>query len=196
MAGPPVVESRAVRKEFDGLVAVRDLELAIGAGEAYALVGPTGSGKSTVLRMLAALVEPTEGTVTVCGHDTVAERRAVHAKIGYLPDAFGLHDELRCWECLDYFADVHGVADREGAVADAISRAGLEAERDRFVGTMSRGMRQRLAFAGCTVHDPEVLILDEPASGLDPEGRARMMAELAELRERGRTVVISSGVRS
>jgi ABC-2 type transport system ATP-binding protein len=193
---PVVIETRSVRKEYDGAVAVRDMNLRIPKGQIVALVGPNGAGKTTTLRMLAALMEPTEGTVLICGADTRSDPRGARSHLGFLPDVFGLYDDLKCWEYLDYFADVYRVQSRETAVTEALATVGLEEKRDAAIGTLSHGMRQRLAIARCLIHDPEVLLLDEPASGLDPIARIELRKLLKALRERGKTILVSSHILS
>jgi len=191
-----LITTTGVRKEYGDVVAVRDLDLRIPRGEIYAFVGPNGAGKTTTLRMLAALTEPTEGTIDICGCDTVKDPRGVHRRIGFLPDFFGLYDDLKCWEYLDYFADTYGLADRENAIIEALAKVELDVKRDELVGTLSRGMRQRLAIARCVIHDPELLLLDEPASGLDPKARIELRKLLKGLQKQGKTIIVSSHILS
>jgi ABC-2 type transport system ATP-binding protein len=159
-------------------------------------VGPNGAGKTTTLRILATSLVPSSGSASVYGLDVVRRRDAVRRAVGYMPDTFGVYDDLRAWEYLDFYAHCHGrsAAQRRRLVPDLLDLVGLADKRDAYVQTLSRGMQQRLCLAHALVHDPPVLLLDEPASGLDPRARGELRELLRELRSMGKTIVISSHI--
>jgi ABC-2 type transport system ATP-binding protein len=161
-----------------------------------ALVGPNGAGKTTLLRCLAALEAPYAGTVSIDGLDTRANPREIHAKLGYLPDFYGLYDELTVRRILTYAAWSHGLAPALAtqAVEQAAHRVGLTDRLEAKAGELSRGLRQRLAIGQAIVHEPKVVLLDEPAAGLDPQARRDLSALLLQLRDTGMTLVVSSHI--
>jgi ABC-2 type transport system ATP-binding protein len=163
-----------------------------------ALVGPNGAGKTTLLRCLAALEMPFEGRVRIDGLDTRSSPRAIHARLGYLPDFFGLYDALSVRRCLHFAARMHGIetVNVNAAVIKAAERVGLTDRMGRPASELSRGLRQRLAIGQAIVHEPKVLMLDEPASGLDPEARRSLSQLLVSLKEQGMTLVVSSHILS
>ncbi len=165
-------------------------------GAVLALVGPNGAGKSTLMRCLAALEPPTEGRVTMLGYDTRRNPREIHAALGYLPDVFGLYEALSVRQSLTYAARSRGVgqADVERAVAEAAAKVGLSDRLESLAGELSRGLRQRLAIAQTIVHRPRVLLLDEPASGLDPGARKSLSALILSLSRDGMTIMVSSHI--
>jgi ABC-2 type transport system ATP-binding protein len=191
-----MIEIRQLRKEYDGSTAIENLDLDVPAGEVWGLIGPNGAGKTTLIRILATLLEPTYGTARIGGIDVVEDPLRVHPLIGYMSDFFSLYDDLLVWEYLDHFARCYGLArqQRERMIADVLQLVSLEVRRDAEVRTLSRGMRQRLCFAKTLLHQPKVLLLDEPASGLDPAGRLEFREMLIKLKEMGRTVLISSHI--
>jgi len=176
--------------------ALHGVSFHVPAGSITALVGPNGAGKTTLLRCLAALEEPIEGRVRVGGVDALAEPRACHRQVGYLSDFFGLYDELTVEQCLRHAAAIRGVpAEREREVtARAAGRLGIADRLGSRAGELSRGLRQRLAIAQAILHDPRVLLLDEPASGLDPEARHQLAALFLQLRDEGMTLLVSSHI--
>lgn len=183
-------------KEYDEVVAVRDLTLDIPEGEIYGLIGPNGAGKTTTLRMCCGLLPPTQGRVLINGIDVNSDMEAAQAQVGYLADFFSVYDDLKVWEYLDYFArayklDSTTVASR---VDDVINEIGLEVKRDSMVKGLSRGMKQRLGIGRAVIHRPKVLLLDEPASGLDPKARFELRQLLKQLRDNGATIVVSSHI--
>jgi len=186
----------SVTKCFGTLVAVDDLHLEIPAGSAFGLIGPNGAGKSTTFAMLATLLAPTAGTIEVAGHDPVESPREVRRHLGYMPDVMGVYDNLRLDEYLEFFAASYGIdrAAWSGLIDGLLELVDLGNKREAMVESLSRGMKQRLSLARALVHDPEVLVLDEPASGLDPRARVELRSLLAELRLMGKTVVISSHI--
>jgi len=176
--------------------ALRGVSFVVRAGAVLALVGPNGAGKSTLMRCIAALDVPTEGTITVQGIDTKDDPRAIHASLGYLPDIYGLYDRLSVRRCLIYAARSRGVsvAEAPAAAAAAAARVGLGDRMDTLAGYLSRGLRQRLGIAQTLVHRPRVLLLDEPASGLDPEARSSLSALIRSLATDGMTLIVSSHI--
>ncbi len=182
--------------EYPGTRALDDVSFDLAAGTITALVGPNGAGKTTLLRCLAALEEPHSGSIHIDGIDVRDDPRACHARIGYLSDFFGLYDNLTVRQCLRHHAAIHGLPD--GAEAGAIERSATRLELvdllDRRARSLSRGQRQRLAVAQAIIHQPKVILLDEPASGLDPEGRWRLSSIIAGLAEDGATVIVSSHI--
>lgn len=164
-----IISVRDLVFDYSGKRALRGVTFEVPRGSVLALVGPNGAGKTTLLRCIAGLQEPLAGTVSIAGIDAVAHRRDCHRQLGYLSDFFGLYDTLSSRRCLSYMAWTHGLrgADAEGAVVRAAQRVDIEPYLEAAAGTLSRGLRQRLAIAMAVVHDPKVLLLDEPAAGLD-----------------------------
>jgi ABC-2 type transport system ATP-binding protein len=191
-----MIEVHHLRKEYDGTVALENLHLEIPEGEVFGLIGPNGAGKTTLIRILSTLLEPTYGTARIAGIDVVEEPLKVHPLIGYMSDFFSLYEDLLVWEYLDHFARCYGLSprQRERMIDDVLQLVSLEVRRDAEVKALSRGMRQRLCFAKTLLHQPKVLLLDEPASGLDPAGRLEFREMLKKLKEMGRTVLISSHI--
>lgn len=191
-----MIEIRNFRKEYGDFVAVADLSLKIPAGEMFGFIGPNGAGKSTTIRFLATLLKATHGEATVNGHSVTNDPIAVRRSIGYMPDNFGVYDGMKVWEFLDFFAVAYQVpmARRKQVLSDVLELLDLTHKRDDYVNSLSRGMKQRLCLAKTLVHDPPVLILDEPASGLDPRARLEVKALLKELRKMGKTILISSHI--
>jgi ABC-2 type transport system ATP-binding protein len=193
---PPMIEVHHLRKEFGKTVALENLHLEIPQGEVYGLIGPNGAGKTTLIRVLATLLEPTFGQVRIAGIDVLGEPLRVHPLIGYMSDFFSLYDTMLVWEYLDHFARCYGIAHerRDRLVDEVLELVSLEVRRDAEIKSLSRGMRQRLCFAKTLLHEPKVLLLDEPASGLDPAGRLEFRELLKQLHAMGRTVLISSHI--
>jgi ABC-2 type transport system ATP-binding protein len=191
-----IVSARGLVKRYDGTLAVGGLDLDVAAGEIFGLVGPNGAGKTTTLRILATLLAPTAGDAEVAGASIRRNPDAVRRVLGYMPDSFGVYDDMKVWEYLDFFGRCHGMpADRRRRmIGDLLELVDLGAKRDAYVATLSRGMQQRLCLAHALVHDPAVLILDEPASGLDPRARVELRELLRELRALGKTILISSHI--
>jgi ABC-2 type transport system ATP-binding protein len=191
-----IVETRGLVKRYDTQTAVAGVDLVIGPGEIFGLVGPNGAGKTTMMRILATLLAPTAGEALVTGIGVTDDPIEVRRRIGYMPDFYGVYDDLRVWEYLDFFARCYGVpANRRATmIGELLEIVGLTEKRDEYVESMSRGMRQRLCLAHTLVHDPILLILDEPASGLDPRARVEMREILRELRGMGKTILVSSHI--
>ena len=192
----PVVETRGLVKRYGDQLAVAGIDLAIGPGEIFGLVGPNGAGKTTTMRILATLLAPSAGEAYVTGIPVEADPIEVRRRIGYMPDFYGVYDDLRVWEYLDFFARCYGVPAnrRMTMIGELLEIVGLTDKRTSYVEALSRGMRQRLCLAHTLVHDPALLILDEPASGLDPRARVEMREILRELRAMGKTVLVSSHI--
>jgi ABC-2 type transport system ATP-binding protein len=193
-----MIDAENVVYDYPSGRALRGVSFVVRAGAVLALVGPNGAGKSTLMRCIAALDVPTEGAITVQGIDTQDDPRAIHASLGYLPDIYGLYDGLSVRRCLIYAARSRGVApgDARAAAEAAAVRVGLSDRMESLAGHLSRGLRQRLGIAQSLVHRPRVLLLDEPASGLDPEARASLSELIRSLAGDGMTLVVSSHILS
>jgi ABC-2 type transport system ATP-binding protein len=191
-----IIQTRGLTKRYDRTVAVAGLDLSIERGEIFGLVGPNGAGKTTMLRMLATLLPPTSGDAEIGGESIRRNPQAVRRVLGYMPDAFGVYDDMKVWEYLDFFGRCYGLgpAQRKRMIGDLLDLVDLASKRDSYVAGLSRGMQQRLCLAHALVHDPEVLLLDEPASGLDPRARVELRELLRELRSLGKTILISSHI--
>ena len=191
-----VVVTRDLVKRYPGTLAVAGLDLSVGEGEIFGLVGPNGAGKSTTLRILATLLAPTSGRAEVAGIDVRRNPGDARRVLGFMPDVFGVYDDMKVWEYLDFFARCYGIpaARRRRMIGDLLDLVDLGDKRDSYVQGLSRGMQQRLCLAHTLVHDPQVLLLDEPASGLDPRARVELRELLRELRSLGKTIVISSHI--
>jgi ABC-2 type transport system ATP-binding protein len=193
-----MIDAENVVYDYPSGRALRSVSFVVRTGAVLALVGPNGAGKSTLMRCIAALDVPTQGTITVQGFDTRDDPRAIHASLGYLPDIYGLYDRLNVRQCLIYAARSRGVAvaDAPGAAEAAAARVGLSDRMESLAGHLSRGLRQRLGIAQTLVHRPRVLLLDEPASGLDPEARASLSELIRSLADDGMTLIVSSHILS
>jgi len=191
-----MIEIHHLRKEYGNTIALDNLHLEIPEGEVFGLIGPNGAGKTTLIRILATLLEPTYGQVRIAGFDVLGEPLKVHPLIGYMSDFFSLYDNMLVWEYLDHFARCYSIPGRERTrlVDEVLKLVSLEVRRDSEIKSLSRGMRQRLCFAKTLLHQPKVLLLDEPASGLDPAGRLEFRELLRQLHSMGRTIVISSHI--
>jgi ABC-2 type transport system ATP-binding protein len=192
----PAIRCIGLTKRYGELFAVRDLNLEVKRGCIFGLIGPNGAGKSTTFSILASLLAPTAGSVEVAGFDPATHASEVRRRMGYMPDVLGLYDDLKVAEYLDFFAASYRVpAKARPALIDGLlDLVDLSGKREAMVDALSRGMKQRLSLARALVHDPEVLILDEPASRLDPRARVELRGLLHELRDMGKTVVISSHI--
>lgn len=185
-----------LRKRYRRVEALRGLDLDVPAGSIFGLIGPNGAGKSTCLRILAGLAAPTSGRVQVDGIEITHQPARLRRVVGYMPDHFGLYEDLTAAEYLEFYAAACDVprARRRGVCRDLLALVGLSGKAGEFVNHLSLGMKQRLGLARCLVHDPHVLLLDEPAAGLDPRARMELRELLAELRRMGKTIVISSHI--
>ena len=191
-----MIVTQNLTKRFNGVMAVDHLNLDVPEGVIYGFIGPNGAGKTTTIKMLATLLEPTEGEADINGHNILVAPEAVRCSIGYMPDFFGVYDDMKVWEYLDFFAAAFKIKGqiRHRLVKDVLELTDLTAKRDGFVETLSRGMKQRLCLARTLVHDPAALLLDEPASGLDPRARVEIRELLRELKRMGKTIFISSHI--
>jgi len=191
-----IVRTEGLVKRYDNTLAVAGIDLSVEQGEIFGLVGPNGAGKTTTLRILATLLLPSAGTAEIAGMSVTRNPDDVRRVLGFMPDSFGVYDDMKVWEYLDFFARCYGMgaADRRRMIGDLLELVDLGSKRDDYVQTLSRGMQQRLCLAHALVHDPQVLLLDEPASGLDPRARVELRELLRELRTLGKTILISSHI--
>jgi len=191
-----MIEIQGLTKRYGTLTAVDNLWLSVERGDALGFIGPNGAGKTTTIRMLATILKPDSGTALINGHDVSRRPEAVRAAIGYMPDFFGMYDDMEVWEYLDFFAAAYRVPrhQRPGLIGDVLELTDLTERRHASVNSLSRGMTQRLCLAKTLVHDPEVLLLDEPASGLDPRARVEVRELLRELCKMDKTILISSHI--
>jgi ABC-2 type transport system ATP-binding protein len=193
-----MIETKKLTKNFGNLVAVSNLDLHIGAGDIFGFIGPNGAGKTTTMRILVTLLEPTSGSAFIDGLDVAKKGKEVRRRVGYMPDFMGVYDDLKVFEYLEFFAAAFGIEyhKRQAIVDGVLELTDLVSKRSAPVDSLSRGMQQRLGLARVLIHDPKVLILDEPASGLDPRARIEMRELLRELKRMGKTVMISSHILS
>ncbi len=191
-----IVRAEGLVKRYDRTLAVAGVDLSVASGEIFGLVGPNGAGKTTTLRILATLLRPSSGEAEIAGFSVTRNPDQVRRVLGFMPDVFGVYDDMKVWEYLDFFARCYGIpaSKRRRMIGDLLELVDLGTKRDQYVQTLSRGMQQRLCLAHALVHDPEVLLLDEPASGLDPRARVELRELLRELRKLGKTIVISSHI--
>src|SRR5882757_5048421 len=185
----PVVEIRELTKKYGSFVALDRLTLSVGRGQILGFIGPNGAGKTTTIKILVGLARPTSGSARIAGVDCVKSARQIKRLVGYMPDTFGSYDNLRVSEYLDFFGAAFGIPRKQRLlrIDEVLQTAGAGTFRDLYVEALSHGMKQRVAIARTLLHDPEVLILDEPANGLDPEARIEMRQLLLDLAERGKT---------
>ena len=201
---PPVipnttaVQTFALTRLYGPIIALNALNLTVNQGDLFGFIGSNGAGKTTTLRILATFLAPSGGSAHVMGHDVVRDADAVRHVIGYMPDFFGVYNDMEVTEYLDFFGACYKIpsAQREKTVNDVLELVGLSEKKGALIGALSRGMQQRLGLARVLIHDPQVLLLDEPASGLDPRARIEMMAVLQELQRLGKTIIISSHILS
>ncbi|QCT03975.1 ABC transporter-like protein [Paenibacillus algicola] len=191
-----MIEIRDLKKRYGSFEALKGINLDIEQGTVFGFVGPNGAGKSTTMSILATLALPTSGTAKVGGYEVTEYPKEVRKRIGYMPDFFGVYDQLKATEYLHFYGASYGLprAEREKLIPQLLELVNLSDKKDTYVDSLSRGMKQRLCLARCLVHDPEVLILDEPASGLDPRARIEMREILKELKLMGKTIIISSHI--
>ena len=191
-----VVRCEGLTKIYDEITALEDLDLAIPRGHIFGYIGHNGAGKTTTIRILAGLLRATRGRAAVCGVDVATRRDRIKSLVGYMPDSFGVYDQMRVWEYLDFFGAAFKIPKnkRRGRIDHVLDITEADYMRDRFVDTLSRGMKQRVGIARTLMHDPEVLLLDEPASGLDPRARIHMRQLLRRLADSGKTLLVSSHI--
>jgi ABC-2 type transport system ATP-binding protein len=191
-----VLEVNGLMKEFGTLVAVNNVTFNVEQGQIIGLIGPNGAGKTTLLRMLATVLRPTSGIITVLGYDSASEYLQIRKFVGYLPDFFNLYNDLTLSECLEFFGRAYNVDNKilPQKIDEALQFVELEEKRNDFVRHLSRGMVQRMGIGVLLVHGPEILLLDEPASGLDPKARIQLREILKKLAVQGKTIIISSHI--
>jgi len=194
----PAVQTFGLTRTYGALTALNALDLTVNRGDLFGFIGSNGAGKTTTLRILATFLAPSAGRATVLGHDVVTDADAVRHVIGYMPDFFGVYKDMEVTEYLDFFGACYKIPtnQREKTVNDVLELVGLTEKKGALIGALSRGMQQRLGLARVLIHDPQLLLLDEPASGLDPRARIEMMAILQELQRLGKTIIISSHILS
>lgn len=187
-----------LEKSYGKFKALNGLNLEIEKGEIFGFIGPNGAGKSTTMKIVSGLLFPDSGEVYVDGIDAIKNNKALKDKIGYMPDFFGVYDNLRAIEYLEFYASIYGIVGEEARKLsmDLLELVNLQDKWDANVDGLSRGMKQRLCLARCLVHNPELLILDEPASGMDPRARFEMKGILKNLKEMGKTIIVSSHILS
>jgi ABC-2 type transport system ATP-binding protein len=191
-----MIKVQDLTKSYGGHLALQGVTLEVEAGDMFGLIGPNGAGKTTLIRILATLLQPNRGSASVDGHDVTKQPGKIRRMIGYMPDFFGVYEELKVREYLEFFASTYGIrgAKRKATVDGVLDLTDLSGKRESLISTLSRGMQQRLGLARVLVHDPKILFLDEPASGLDPRARIEIRALLKELRNMGKTILISSHI--
>jgi len=194
----PAVQTFGLTRLYGTLAALSGLDLTVNKGDLFGFIGSNGAGKTTTLRILATFLAPTAGRAVILGNDVVRDADAVRHIIGYMPDFFGVYKDMEVTEYLDFFGACYRIpsAQREKTVGDVLELVGLSEKKGVLIGALSRGMQQRLGLARVLIHDPQLLLLDEPASGLDPRARIEMMEILRELQRLGKTIIISSHILS
>ncbi len=191
-----MIETIRLTKMYGPLYALKELNLTLNEGDVYGFIGPNGAGKTTTMRILATLLNPTYGEAYVCGHSIYNGAKEIRRLIGYMPDFFGVYDDMKVIEYLEFFASAYRIKGeaRKKICDEVLELVDLTYKRDALVTSLSRGMTQRLGLARTLLHDPQVLLLDEPASGLDPRARIEMRGLLKELRAMGKTILVSSHI--
>ena len=191
-----MINIQHIFKRYRSVHALEDFSLEIPQGTIFGLIGPNGAGKTTLLRILGALIPPTSGQVWFDNEEVTQSPTIIQRKVGYMPDFFGVYSDLTSEEYLEFYAGIHGISQRRSlqVVSDLLELVDLTSKRNALVETLSRGMQQRLCLARALVHDPNVLLLDEPASGLDPRARVEFRELLRTLQGMGKTIVISSHI--
>ncbi len=191
-----VVETKELTKRYENFTALDSLTMRVGKGEILGFIGPNGAGKTTTIRILVGLSKPTSGSATIAGADCLHESRKIKRLVGYMPDDFGSYNNMRVFEYLDFFGAAYGIGRRQRLkrIGEVLDITGATYMHDLFVDALSRGMQQRVAIARTLMHDPQVLILDEPANGLDPQARIDMRVMLLRLSEMGKTLIVTSHI--
>ncbi len=191
-----MIQTEDLTKQYGDLKAINSLKLDLDEGDLFGFIGPNGSGKTTTMRILATLLPPSWGEATVCGYSIYTHPKEIRRLIGYMPDFFGVYDDMKVIEYLEFFAAAYRIkgAARRKKCNEMLEMVDLGYKRDAFVTSLSRGMTQRLGLARVLLHDPQVLLLDEPASGLDPRARIEIRGLLKELRKLGKTIMVSSHI--
>ena len=191
-----MIKTSQLTKKYDDMYAIRDIDLDLGQGDLFGFIGPNGAGKTTTMRIIATLLTPTYGEAYVCGYSIYTHPKEIRRLVGYMPDFFGVYDDMTVIEYLDFFAAAYRIAPqaRRKRCDEMLEVVDLEFKRDAYANTLSRGQTQRLGLARVLLHDPAVLLLDEPLSGLDPRARIEMRALMRRLGSMGKTVIVSSHI--
>jgi ABC-2 type transport system ATP-binding protein len=191
-----VITASQLTKKYDEMYAIRDIDLDLGQGDLFGFIGPNGAGKTTTMRIIATLLTPTYGEAYVCGHSIYTHPKEIRRLVGYMPDFFGVYDDMTVIEYLEFFAAAYRIAPqaRRKRCNEMLEVVDLDFKRDAFANTLSRGQTQRLGLARVLLHDPAVLLLDEPLSGLDPRARIEMRALMRRLGGMGKTIIVSSHI--
>ncbi len=194
----PIIEIRDLHHRYKTHAALAGISFTVHRQSIHGFVGPNGAGKTTALKILATLLKPQTGSVSVFGHDIAKHRRDVRRKIGFMPDHFSMYRQMTVFEYLDFFGAAYGLpqGERDKTIGDVLALTDMDGRKDDMISGLSRGMQQRVSLARVLVHDPDLLLLDEPASGLDPRARIELMEILEELRRLGKTIFISSHILS
>lgn len=192
----PIIETNELTKRYDEFTALDSLSITVHSGQILGFIGPNGAGKTTTIRILVGLLKPTSGTARIAGADCLTESRKIKRLVGYMPDDFGKYNNMRVGEYLDFFGAAYGIGRRKriARIDEVLEIAGAGYMKDLFVDALSRGMQQRVAIARTLMHDPQVMILDEPANGLDPQARIDMRTMLLRLAEMGKTLIVTSHI--
>ncbi len=193
-----MVKVEGLKKDFDGFMALKGVSFELHRGEVCGFIGPNGAGKTTAMRIMATIETATAGEILVNGHSVLQHPDKVRHTLGFMPDQYGAYDNVSCEEYLDFFARAYGYkgADRVNRVASVIEFTGLEPLRNKLMNKLSKGMKQRLCLGRTLIHDPDVLVFDEPAAGLDPRARSELRDLILELAAQGKTVFVSSHILS
>lgn len=193
-----MIETRDLTKKYDELFAVKSLSIKLEKGDVFGFIGPNGAGKTTTIRILSTLLQPTDGKATIDGVDVMRNPYEIKKIIGYMPDSFGVYDGMRLREYLDFFGAAYKIParKRKAIIDDVLTLTDMTSRADDYVSAFSRGMKQRCCLAKTLIHDPQVLLLDEPASGLDPRARIEIKELLKALQDMGKTILISSHILS
>lgn len=191
-----MLEIRGLTKNYRKFAALKGIDLDVKKGEIFGFIGPNGAGKTTTIKIVCGLLSPTRGNVNINGVDALNNIRRAKEYIGYMPDFFGVYDNLKVTEYLEFYSSIYGIKgdERKKMINDLLELVSLEDKADFFVDHLSRGMKQKLCLARCLVNNPELLVLDEPASGMDPRARADLKRILCTLRDMGKTIIISSHI--
>jgi len=191
-----VIKTHNLTKKYGELFAIQAIELDLAAGDLFGFIGPNGAGKTTTMRILATLLDPTWGEAYVCGHSIYRDPKEIRRLVGYMPDFFGVYDDMKVIEYLEFFAAAYRIngTKRRQVCNEKLDLVDLDFKRDAYANTLSRGQTQRLGLARVLLHEPQVLLLDEPLSGLDPRARIEMRAVLRRLGQQGKTIMVSSHI--
>ncbi len=190
------IEAKGLTKKYGDMFAIRDIDLQLNQGEVFGFIGPNGAGKTTTMRIIATLLNPTWGEAYVCGNSIYTSPKDIRRLVGYMPDFFGVYDDMKVIEYLEFFAAAYRIRgpERRKRCDEMLDIVDLDFKRDAFANTLSRGQTQRLGLARTLLHDPQVLLLDEPLSGLDPRARIEMRNLLRRLGQMGKTIIVSSHI--